>query len=36
MDFNKMPGEKARLELHKDTVCCFENTLEAALYKTAA
>ena len=30
------PGEKARWELHKQAVCCFEQKLETACYKTAA
>ena len=30
LNFNKMPEEKARWELHKDAVCCFESILEAA------
>ena len=36
LDFNEIFGEKARWELHKDAVCCFEQILEAALQKTAA
>ena len=28
-----MIGEKARWELHEDSVCCFKEILEAALYK---
>ena len=35
LDSNKMPGEKARWELHKNAACCFEQILEAAPYKTA-
>ena len=31
-----MLGEKARRELYKDAACCFEQILEAELYKTAA
>ena len=31
-----MPGEKARWVLHKDAVCCFEQILKPAPYKTAA
>ena len=34
MDFNKMLGEKARWELHKDAAYSFEQILEAAPYKT--
>ena len=30
LDFSKIPGEKARWELHKDPICCFEQILEAA------
>ena len=36
LDFNKMSGEKARLEQHKDAAYCFEQILEATPYKTAA
>ena len=36
LDFNEMLGEKAKWELHKDDVYCFEQILEAALHKTAA
>ena len=36
LDSNKMLGEKARWELHKVAMCCFEQILETALYKTAA
>ena len=34
MDFNQTFGEKARWELHKDTVCCFEQILEESPHKT--
>ena len=34
--FNKIHGEKARWELHKDTMCCFEQNLEAMTHRTAA
>ena len=30
LDFNKIPGEKAKQELHKDAVCYFEQILESA------
>ena len=33
---NKMPGEKARRELHKNATYCSEQILKAAAYKTAA
>ena len=33
MDFNKMLGEKARKEPHKDAELCFEQTPKAATYK---
>ena len=35
-DFNETPGEKARLELHKNATCSFQQILEAECYKTAA
>ena len=35
-DFNIAIWEQARWELHKDATCCFEQIVEAALYKTAA
>ena len=31
LDFNEMPCEKARCELHKDAACCFEQILKAIL-----
>ena len=31
---NKMHEEKAKLKLHKNTKCCFEQILEAPSYKT--
>ena len=34
LDFNRVPGEKARWELHKDAVCCFEQILETTPNKT--
>ena len=33
---HKTHGEKARLELHKNAMCCFEQILEAVPHKTAA
>ena len=35
LDSSKMHGEKARWELHKNALCCFEQILEATPYKTA-
>ena len=35
LDFNKMFGEKARCELQKDAVGCYQQILKAAPYKTA-
>ena len=35
LNFNKMPGEKARWGLQEDVLCCSEQILEVALYKTA-
>ena len=35
LDYNEMPGEKARYELHTDTACCFEQILLSAPYKKA-
>ena len=35
-DFNKVIREKARWELYKVAVCCFEQILDAIPYKTAA
>ena len=34
MDANIMLGEKARWKLHKSVTCCFEQNLQAAIYKT--
>ena len=36
LDFNEMPGEKAKWELHKDAAFCFDQILEAALDKAPA
>ena len=36
VDTNKMHGEKAWWELHKNATCCLEQILEATAYKTAA
>ena len=36
MDSNQTLGEKVRWEPRKDTVCCFEQILEAAPHKTSA
>ena len=36
MDINKMHGEKASWELHKNVMCCFGHILEAAPHKIAA
>ena len=35
LDANKTPWKKARQELPKNSVCCFEQILEAASYKKA-
>ena len=36
LDFNEIPGEKARWELYKDDACYFEEFLKAEPYKTAS
>ena len=36
MDTNKTERERARWELHKNAIFCFEQILEEAPYKTAA
>ena len=36
LNSNEASGEKARLELHNNTACYFEQILEAATHKTAA
>ena len=36
LDSNKTPGEKDSWKLHKNAVCCFDQILETATYKTAA
>ena len=36
LDFNEIPGEKARWEVHKNAACSFEQILEVAPYRTAA
>ena len=36
MEFNEALGEKARHELYKNAMCCFEQTLGATTHKTAA
>ena len=36
LDLKKMLGEKARWELHKDAMCCFEQVLEVEPVNTAA
>ena len=36
LDFNEMLGEIARLELHKDAVCCFQQMLKVAHSKSIA
>ena len=33
LDVNKTIGEKAKWEIQKDAMCCFEQILEASLYK---
>ena len=35
LDSNKKHGEKARWELYKNTMCYFDQILEAAVFKTA-
>ena len=36
VDANKIHGEKAKWEPHKNATCCFEQILKATLHKTAA
>ena len=36
LDFNKTSGEEATWELHKNAMCCFEQTLEAVQHKAVA
>ena len=36
LDFNEMPVEKARCELHKNAAYCFDQILKTASNKTVA